>query len=210
MVERVYRDSRINRIFEGTNEINRLLITGMLIKRAARGQLDLLPAAAALLNEIQSGKIGATEAGAPDEEMRLVRHAKSIALLTLGLAFQKYQAAIETQQEILMNLADIIMDAFAMESSLLRARKAAASGKAIIAGQMCAVFLRDVMARIESAARNVLGACCQGGVQGGVQADALRKNMSVLRRLAAYDPVDSVALRRAVAARLLAKERYSI
>jgi alkylation response protein AidB-like acyl-CoA dehydrogenase len=206
MVERAYRDSRINRIFEGTNEINRLLITGMLIKRAARGQLGLLPAAAALLNEIQSGKIGAAEAGGADEEMRLVRNAKSIALLTLGLAFQKYQAAIETQQEILINLADIIMDTFAMESSLLRARKATASGKAIIAGHMCAVFLRDAMARIEPAARNVLGGCCGGGVQG----DALRKNMSVLRRLAAYDPVDSVALRRAVAARLLAKERYSL
>jgi hypothetical protein len=206
MVERAYRDSRINRIFEGTNEINRMLITGMLIKRAARGQLSLLPAAAALVNEIQKGNIGASEADAAGEEMRLVRNAKNIALLTLGLAFQKYQAAIENQQETLMNLADIIMDAFAMESSLLRTRKAAASGKATIAEQMCAVFLRDAMARIEQSARNVLGGCSQGGVQG----DALRKNMIALRRLAVYDPVDSVTLRRAVAARLLAKERYAI
>jgi hypothetical protein len=198
-VERAYRDCRINRIFEGTNEINRLLITGMLIKRAARGQLGLMPAATKLLREIQSGEIGAAET---DEEMRLVRNAKRIVLFTLGLAFQKYQAAIENQQEILMNLADIIMETFAMESSLLRTRKAAASGKTVIAGQMCAVFLRDAMARIEPAARNVLGNCCTS--------DELRGHMPILRRLAAYDPVDSVALRRAVASRLLIKERYTI
>ncbi|HMF77128.1 MAG TPA: acyl-CoA dehydrogenase family protein [Bryobacteraceae bacterium] len=199
LVEKVYRDSRINRIFEGTNEINRLLISGRLIKCASRGQLGLMPAVMTLLQDIQSGKIGSLNA---DEEMRLVGNAKNIALLTLGLAFQKHQAAIEAQQEILMNLADIVMDTFAMESSLLRARKATASGKATIAVQMCAVFLRDAMARIEQAARNVLGACSDG--------DALRKNMSVLRRFAVYDPVDSVALRRVVAARLLAKERYAL
>jgi alkylation response protein AidB-like acyl-CoA dehydrogenase len=201
MVERAYRDSRINRIFEGTNEINRLLITGMLIKRAARGKLGLLPAAAALLNELLHDNSAAVE-GAGDEEMRLVRNAKRIALLTLGIAFQKYQAALETQQEIMMNLADIIMDTFGMESSLLRTRKAIASGKAVIAPQMCAVLLRDAMARIEQAARNVMGACSEPA--------ALRSKMSLLRRLAVYDPVDGVTLRRAVAERLLAKERYAL
>ena len=101
-----------------------------------------------------------------------------------------------------MNSSDIIMEAFAMESTLLRARKAAASGKASIAAEMASVFLRDAMARIEQSARNVLGACAEG--------EKLHQNMSVLRRLAVYDPVDAVALRRKIAARLLTRERYVI
>ena len=198
-VERSYRDSRVNRIFEGTNEINRLLITGMLVKRAARGQLGLLPAAMALMADIQGGKIGSTES---DEELRLVQNAKKIALLTLGLAFQKYQSALENQQEVMMNAADIVMETFAMESTLLRTRKATAAGKATIAGEMFAVFLRDAMGRIELAARNVLGACSEG--------EALQQNMKVLRCMAAYDPLDAVTLRRKIAARLLTRERYVI
>jgi hypothetical protein len=173
-VEKWYRDARINRIFEGTNEINRLLIPGMLLKRAARGQLNLT---------------GAAAKPAGDEETRLVQNAKQIALLTLGLAHEKYQATLEGQQEILMNLADIVMEAFAMESSLLRTRKAG------VAGDMCSVLLRDAMARIEQSARNVLGACAP-------------QQMAALRRLAAYDPLDTVALRRKVAERLLMRGRY--
>src|SRR3984885_9116228 len=126
-VERAYRDSRINRIFEGTNEINRLLITGMLLKRAARGQLGLIPAVQAVL----SGPARGTTASASpdqDEEARLVQAAKKIALFTIGIAYQKYGAELEKQQEILMNISDIVMEVFAMESSLLRSRKLAASG----------------------------------------------------------------------------------
>lgn len=198
-VERAYRDSRINRIFEGTNEINRLLITGMLLKRAARGQLALVSAVQKLMNEVQGGEIGT---GDQNEEMRLVRNAKKIALFMLGLAYQKYQSELEKQQEVSMNLADIIMETFAMESSLLRTRKLTKSGKSAMAGQICSVLLRDAMARIEFAARNVLGACSRP--------EALRGNMTVLRKLAAYDPVDSVALRRDIAARVLARERYAV
>jgi butyryl-CoA dehydrogenase len=198
-VERAYRDSRINRIFEGTNEINRLLITGMLLKRAARSQLALMPAVQALTKEIQAGKFGA---GGVDEETRLVENAKSIALLALGLAYRKYQGELEHHQEMLMHLADIIIEAFAMESSLLRARKLSSSGKGVTAPEMCAVFLRDAMARIEISARNVLGACSQP--------EMLRTDMSVLRKLAAYDPVDAAGLRRKIAARVLARERYSV
>ncbi|MBM3773764.1 MAG: acyl-CoA dehydrogenase [Acidobacteria bacterium] len=197
-VERAYRDSRINRIFEGTNEINRLLITGMLLKRAQRGQLALVQAAQAVLAEILSGPASDS---APEED-RLVSNAKKIALMLMGLAYQKYLAALEQQQEILAAIADIIMEIFAMESTLLRARKLAALGKAGPAADMAAVFLRDAMGRIEAAARPVLAATSEG--------DALRANMAVLRRFARFEPVDAIALRRRIALRLLEAERYLV
>ena len=171
----------------------------MLLKRAARGQLALMSAVLDLQREIQAGKIGGAEA---DEEIRLVRNAKKIALLTLGLAYQKYQSGLEQQQEVSMNLADIIMESFAMESSLLRARKLMASGKTTLAPQICSVLLRDAMARIEIAARNVLGTCAQP--------EARPREMLVLQRLTAYDPEDATALRREIASRVLARERYAV
>jgi alkylation response protein AidB-like acyl-CoA dehydrogenase len=198
-VERAYRDSRINRIFEGTNEINRLLITGMLLKRAARGQLALIPAVQAVLNDTVKETTGS--AGA-DEEARLVRSAKKIALFTIGIAYHKYGAELEKQQEIVMNISDIVMEVFAMESSLLRSRKLAASGKGSNAANMCAVFLREAMDRVEVSARNVIGACSAG--------HALRENMATLRGFANYDPLDGVALRRNIAGRLLAAARYTV
>ena len=197
LVERAYRDSRINRIFEGTNEINRLLIPGMLLKRAARGQLALLPAVQSVLSGNLTGKAGS---GDGDEEMRLVRNAKQITLLAIGIANQKYGTELQKQQEVLMSISDIIIEVLAMESSLLRSRKRAVSGKGGNATDMCAVFLREAMDRVEISCRNVLGACLDG--------EALRRNMSVLRSLANYDPVDAVALRRNIANRLLASERY--
>jgi alkylation response protein AidB-like acyl-CoA dehydrogenase len=198
-VERAYRDSRVNRIFEGTNEINRLLITGMLLKRAARGQLALLPAVQAALSGSLKGSSGS--AGS-DEETRLVQSAKNIALFTIGIAYQKYSAELEKQQEVLMNISDIAMETFAMESSLLRKRKLETSGRGTNAADMCAVFLREALDRVEVSSRNVLGACSDS--------HALGNNMATLRSFANYDPVDAIALRRSIAGRLLGAGRYTV
>jgi alkylation response protein AidB-like acyl-CoA dehydrogenase len=186
-VERAYRDSRINRIFEGTNEINRLLITGMLLKRAQQGRLGLVKAAKALMDEVLAG---------PSAGGGLVSNAKKIALLLMALAFEKFGLELEKQQEVVAGIADVIMETFAMESAQLRSRKNS------IAADICSVLLPDSMARIEMFARPVLAACSEG--------DALRANMAILRRFAKFEPADSIALRRRIAERLLAAGRYVV
>jgi alkylation response protein AidB-like acyl-CoA dehydrogenase len=197
LVERAYRDSRVNRLFEGTNEINRLLIPGMLLKRAARGQLALLPA----VQGVMSGKSTKTPSSVDsDEEARLVHNAKQIALLAIGIANQKYGTELPKRQEVLMSLADIIMEVLAMESTWLRSRKSEGAGGGANAAEMCTVFLPEAMDRVEISCRNVFGACLDG--------EALRRNMSALRSFSNYDPVDAVARRRNIASHLLANERY--
>jgi len=198
-VEGAYRDARVNRIFEGTNEINRLLITGMLLKRAARGQLALMPAVQETLNA--AVKEAASDM-ARDDETRLVNRAKKIALFVIGTSYHKFGTELEKQQEVMMNISDIVMECFAMESSLLRSRKLAATHKGTIVADMCAVFLRCATDRIECSARAVLGACSTG--------ESLRENTKILLSLAAYDLIDSIQLRRKVANQLLAVGRYSI
>ncbi|MGA7765638.1 MAG: acyl-CoA dehydrogenase family protein [Candidatus Sulfotelmatobacter sp.] len=197
LVERAYRDSRVNRLFEGTNEINRLLIPGMLLKRAALGQLALLPAVQAVVSGRSTKTPGSVDS---DEEMRLAHNAKQIALLAIGIANQKYGTELQKQQETLMSISDIIMEVLAMESTLLRSRKSAAPGRDKNAADMCAVFLHEAMDRVEISCRNVFGACLDG--------DALRRNMSALRSFSNYDPVDAIARRRNIASHLLANERY--
>src|ERR1700733_4400960 len=155
IVERAYRDSRINRIFEGTNEINRLLATGMLLKRAQRGQLPLVEAVKKLQSEILAGP---ALASGSNEDARLVENSKKIALFALGAAYQRFAAGLEEQEEILASITHIAMNAFAMESVHLRAQKLAGLRKGEIAADACAVFLREGMEIAESAARNVLAA----------------------------------------------------
>ena len=197
-VERAYRDSRINRIFEGTNEINRLLATGMLLKRAQRGQLPLVEAVKKLQAEVLAGP---SLAGSSDsEEKRLVDNAKKTALFALGLAYQKYLGAIEQQQEVLAAITEIAMNAFVMESVYLRSQRLAATPKAALAQDVCQVFLRDAMNIVEDSARTVLSNCSEG--------DALRMNLAVLKRFTKYEPVDSIAARRRLAARLIETGRY--
>jgi len=198
-VERAYRDSRINRIFEGTNEINRLLATSMLLKRAQRGQLPLVEAVKKLQAEILAGPT--LGAGAADDG-RLVENAKKTALFALGVAYQKFATTLEDQQEVLASITDIAMNAFAMESVYLRTQKLAKLHKGEIAADVCAVFLREAMEIIESAARNVLAASSEG--------DELRTNLAVLKRFTKLEPVNAIAARRRIAERLLAAGRYLV
>ncbi len=203
--ERGYRDSRINRIFEGTNEINRLVITGFLLKRAMSGQLPLMAAIKKLMDEVLSGTRDDGPEGPLAKERKLVAAAKKIGLFAAGIATQKYMQAIQDQQEIMGAIANMTIETYAMESAVLRAQKlATGNGEAGASNAiaMARVYMAGAFDRIESAARMVIAAASEG--------DMLRSQMAILRRLCKYEPFNTVALRQTIAQRVIEAGKYML
>jgi butyryl-CoA dehydrogenase len=201
--ERFYRDARINRIFEGTNEINRMIITGWLMKRAISGQLPLLGAIKKLMDEVMqppSFDAGGDAGELLAREAEVLAAVKKIALFAAGVASQRFMTALQEQQEVMADLADIITQVYALESSLLRARKLAGRSAGDVAAAMTGLLADETMGLAECAARRVLAACAEG--------DLLRTQLALLRRLARFTPADAVGLSRSVARHCIHAEKY--
>jgi alkylation response protein AidB-like acyl-CoA dehydrogenase len=203
--ERTYRDARINRIFEGTNEINRLIITGWLMKQAVSGSLPLLPAINAVMNEVMEP--GALEAAGEEDqplahEAAVLAQARKIALFAAGVASQRFKLELDEQQEVMADLADMISQIYALESALVRAQKVARAGRGTeaVAAAMTGLLAEETLGPAELACRRILAACSEG--------DALRTQLAILRRLARQVPADSVALVRGVARACIEVDRY--
>jgi alkylation response protein AidB-like acyl-CoA dehydrogenase len=194
--ERYYRDARVNRIFEGTNEINRMLIPGMLIRRALKGELALIPAAKQLQDDLLSPSApaaGFADSEPLDDELRAIAAFKKVALMVLGTAMQTYGEKLTDEQEVLSYAADIVIDIYAGESAVLRARQASADrhANASLHEAAARVFVNDAAQRVEGGARNALAAMAEG--------DTLRTLLAALRRVLKITPANTVALRRALA-----------
>jgi alkylation response protein AidB-like acyl-CoA dehydrogenase len=203
--ERYYRDARVNRIFEGTNEINRMLIPGMLIRRALKGELPLIAAAKKLQDEVMSPSVpssGFGEEAALGEEFRAVAAFKKVALMVLGTAMQTYGPKLNDEQEVLSYTADIMIDTFASESAVLRATAAIAGSlpRADLHEAAARIFVNDAAQRIDGAARSALAAMADG--------DTLRTMLAALRRILKVTPVNTVALRRRLADETVERGRY--
>jgi alkylation response protein AidB-like acyl-CoA dehydrogenase len=204
--EKAYRDSRINRIFEGTNEINRMLIPGQLLKRAMKGKIGLLQAAKALQDELLNPQMSLDEdSGLLAAETKLAKNAKKIALMVVGTAAQKYMADLQNQQEILLNCADIIMDAYQMESAILRAKKYADKNGEEAASRyvdIAAVYCNDAIQRVEMKAKNTIAAISEG--------DEMRMLLTALKRFTKNNsPINSIAARQRIADSLIQANTYN-
>jgi alkylation response protein AidB-like acyl-CoA dehydrogenase len=204
--ERAYRDARSNRIFEGTNEINRLIITGFLLKRAMSGQLALMPAIKKLMDEVLSGpSLGEDAEGPLAEERKLLTSAKKLSLFAAGAATQKYMQAIQDQQEIMGAIADMVIEIYAMESAVVRAVKIAekqGESAAALPIAMTRVYVSQALEKIESAAKKIVAAVAEG--------DMLRTQLAILRRLAKHEPFDVIALRQQIAEKVIERGKYAL
>ncbi|MFS8189344.1 acyl-CoA dehydrogenase family protein [Rossellomorea marisflavi] len=204
-IERLYRDSRINRIFEGTNEINRLLVPGTYLRKAMKGELPLLQKAQALQEELMM--LMPEEVGDEPlaQEKYLVRNAKKIGLMLAGLAAQKFGKDLEKEQEVLVNIADIVSEAYAMESVVLRTEKAIASAGLEKAKQKhlySQIFCQEAFNKIELHAKETLVATESG--------DTLRIMLSALKKFTRHTPVNVIALKRDASVKLIDAEKYIV
>ena len=204
--ERAYRDARINRIFEGTNEINRLIITGFLLKRAMSGQLALMPAIKKLMDEVLSGpSIGEEVEGSLAEERKLVSNAKKLGLFASGSATQKYMQKIQDEQEVMGAIADMTIEIYAMESAVLRTQKLIATKGETAAAlpiAMTRVYLTQAFEKVEAAAKKIIAADADG--------DMLRTQLAILRRLAKHELFNTIELRQQIAQKIIERGKYTL
>ena len=203
--ERHYRDARVNRIFEGTNEINRLLMPGTLIRRALKGGLPLIAAAKKLQDEVMAPpSLPELSAEPLDDQRRAVSAFKKAAVMVLGQAMQRFGAQLTEQQEVLSWAADILIDTYAADSAVTRAAQAIteAPNTAPLQQDAACVYVNDATNRIEAAARSALAAMFEG--------DDLRMNLAVLRRLLKVTPVNTVAMRRRLADAVVDRAGYML